>query len=237
MNGPAERLYRENEGFAIFYAHNGRFYPPPGADWGDLVQQARLALWKAAQGFDPSRGVPFIGYADAVLENELSKWLRDRKRAQARYERGSQHATAEWEAELATWEEPDIDGQMRLRLVWRRLKPKQQAALLLAFRYGYTSGEVARTCGLTPKQADNLINYARQAAQREAAALDRPPPPPKPAGPPPGRRFLTPAEMAEIRAATGGRGLQARLAERYGVDKSVISRVRKAAREGDAVAR
>ena len=50
-------------------------YTPEPAD--DLEQVASLALVKAVDGFDPSRGTPFGAYAVATIIGELKRHMRD----------------------------------------------------------------------------------------------------------------------------------------------------------------
>jgi RNA polymerase sigma-B factor len=50
-------------------------YTPQPLD--DLVQVASLALVKAVDGFDPSRGTPFVTYAVATILGEIKRHMRD----------------------------------------------------------------------------------------------------------------------------------------------------------------
>lgn len=49
-----------------------------GEPLDDLVQVARLGLLKATEGFDPSRGSGFIGYAVPTILGELKRHFRDK---------------------------------------------------------------------------------------------------------------------------------------------------------------
>jgi RNA polymerase sigma-B factor len=51
-----------------------RYTPQP---LEDLVQVASLALVKAVDGFDPSRGTPFVTYAVATILGEIKRHMRD----------------------------------------------------------------------------------------------------------------------------------------------------------------
>lgn len=55
-----------------------RSMTPTGQSREDFVQVGRLALVEAARRYDPDRGVPFIGYAHAVIRGYLKHHLRDR---------------------------------------------------------------------------------------------------------------------------------------------------------------
>lgn len=49
-----------------------------GVDEDDLAQVARLALVRAARGFDPARGTDFVSYALPSMRGEVRKYFRDR---------------------------------------------------------------------------------------------------------------------------------------------------------------
>ena len=57
--------------------HIARRLCPPTVSREDFIQVARLALVQAADRFDPSRGVPFAGYAGVVVSGRLKHYLRD----------------------------------------------------------------------------------------------------------------------------------------------------------------
>jgi RNA polymerase sigma-B factor len=55
-----------------------RRYAGSGESYEELVQVGSLGLVAAARRFDPTRGVPFGGYAAPTVEGELRRHLRDR---------------------------------------------------------------------------------------------------------------------------------------------------------------
>jgi RNA polymerase sigma factor (sigma-70 family) len=227
-----ERLFSEHEGLAIHVARQGGFFPPPGQDWDDLRQAARLALWEAARSWQAGRGVAFSTFAGHVIRRRLCDWLSEQGGRARRYEAAALVAK-EWAPCLEPWREPDFDGQMRLGIVFRRLAPRHREALLLAVGYGYTCTELAKWWGVTAKQADGRISRARRAACREADALGvLEPREPKSHG----RGVPIPAELrAKIaRALLAGESERA-VTRRFGISRSranAISQEARKAREG-----
>jgi len=67
-------LVEEHLGLADHIARRMR---PPSVAREDFVQVARLGLVQAAHRYDPERGVPFAGYASAVVSGRLKHYLRD----------------------------------------------------------------------------------------------------------------------------------------------------------------
>ena len=57
--------------------HAARYARPGGEPLDDLFQVASLALVKAIDRFDPSRGVPFVSYASPTILGELKRHFRD----------------------------------------------------------------------------------------------------------------------------------------------------------------
>lgn len=68
------RIVEEHMGLAIHIARRSR--NRFGKD-DDLEQVAMIALVKAVDRFDPTRGVPFAGFAGATIEGEIKRYFRD----------------------------------------------------------------------------------------------------------------------------------------------------------------
>jgi RNA polymerase sigma-B factor len=69
-----DRLVRDNLALARLGATR---FTGRGQSFDDLYQVACLGLVKAAERFDPSRGVHFRSYAQAVISGELKRYFRD----------------------------------------------------------------------------------------------------------------------------------------------------------------
>jgi RNA polymerase sigma factor (sigma-70 family) len=54
---------------------------PQSADWEDALQVGQLALWRATERFDASRGIPFRGFAWQGVVGAIRTWLAAEHRA------------------------------------------------------------------------------------------------------------------------------------------------------------
>lgn len=57
----------------------GRYHPPVGYEYDDLMQRARLGVFKAWNAYRPETGVPFYNYAGILIENEIRRLLKREK--------------------------------------------------------------------------------------------------------------------------------------------------------------
>lgn len=67
------KLVEQNQGFVITTA---RQYQGRGLDIDDLISEGNVGLIKAAQKFDPERGVPFVNYAVVFIRQQIEKALK-----------------------------------------------------------------------------------------------------------------------------------------------------------------
>ena len=62
--------FNDNLPLATWFAN--RYRNVRHVEFDDLMQEARIGLWKAAESFEPGRGIPFGGYASFIIRNSLN---------------------------------------------------------------------------------------------------------------------------------------------------------------------
>jgi RNA polymerase sigma factor (sigma-70 family) len=79
-----------------------------GVAYDDLVQEGRIALWRAVLGFDPQRGVAFSTYAGTAIERRIWQVVaraRRHRTGSGPYLTGTDTGTA------AVWQSPKHSGE------------------------------------------------------------------------------------------------------------------------------
>lgn len=76
--GTRERIVEENLYIAQIVA---RRFSGRGVDYDDLYQVASLALFKAIDRFDASKGIKFVSFVTPTMVGEVKNYFRDRSRA------------------------------------------------------------------------------------------------------------------------------------------------------------
>jgi RNA polymerase sigma-70 factor (ECF subfamily) len=107
----------------------------------DAVQEAFLAVWRAADRFVAERAKPSTWLLTLVHRRAVDLVRREeRRRAEPLSDTESSAATTADEAELAT-------QRQTIREALRRLPPEQREAIELAYYGGYTQSELAERLG------------------------------------------------------------------------------------------
>jgi len=71
-NKTPEELFDENRGLVYHIAF--KYKHPPEAE-EDMIQEGLIALWRAAQQYDPSNGAAFTTYAGTAIARAYNAWL------------------------------------------------------------------------------------------------------------------------------------------------------------------
>lgn len=72
---------RQHEGLVHFILRNRVYGDVP---YEDLLQEGRIALWKAILHFDPHRGIAFSTYAGTAIQNQMWSTVRRDNRPQGK---------------------------------------------------------------------------------------------------------------------------------------------------------
>lgn len=148
----------------------------------DIRATALVGLVRAANGYDPARGVPFSSYAGRRIEGELIDWSR-RNDHLTRHARGRAKATGveAWDApisleEIANWPErfeavapgpDDSAGERHLVAAIERaaqaLPPRTREILRLYYEEDRTQKEIAARFGVTETRICQLMRAAHGA--------------------------------------------------------------------------
>ncbi len=118
--------------------------------YADLLQEARLALWRAIQGYDPARGWAFSTYAGAVIEHRLWTVLE-----QARRRTGFPVLVGCWLSRRAPNPAECLE-QREIRAAWQRALAQTCQTLPLLGR------EALLAYGLAGRQPQSLAQLARR---------------------------------------------------------------------------
>lgn len=135
------RIVEAHRHVADFYV---RRYEGRGVPHDDLLQVALLSMVRAAERYDPARGVEFSTFAGRTIEGELKRFFRDR-----------------------TWSIRPPRRVQELHLALRRA----QEELAQTQGRSPTVRELARHCEVTQ---DEVLEALEASGAHQAASLDRP---------------------------------------------------------------
>jgi len=138
---------------ALLERHEGLVHYMVGRQyWGevakdDLLQEGRIALWRAIQGYDPGRGVSFSTYAGVAIERGIWR-VTARDRRCRRKVRQADPADTYLELEAGVWQEEV--GRVAAEAC-RYLTDRQRQVLSLVYGIGG---------GIEPGREETLGNLA-----------------------------------------------------------------------------
>ena len=134
--------------------------------WGgvpedDLLQEGRIALWRAIEGYEPRRGAAFSTYASVAIARAV--WRATyQERCERRLVRQADPVDAYLELENGLWRE---QIQLVLAEASRNLSDHQQCVLCLVYGVGEGEGlenlaATGRRLGLTRERVRQVRNDA-----------------------------------------------------------------------------
>lgn len=151
-------LMLNNKGLIFIIASN---YSIPAHDLEDLMEEGYIALWKAADNYDPSRGYAFTTALRGFVQQAYNRLYTNAHRAK----RGGGEMPLSWEKlEDINKEQSYTDDHTALAMdeIIGALTgiTKKVAALLIG---GLSKGEVAKALGITPATTTYHIKKIQKA--------------------------------------------------------------------------
>ncbi len=122
----------------------------------DAVHEAFLRIWRSARSYDPKRGLA-RSWIFAIVRNRALTIMRD----EGRFEPDEALVAAEPDPVIA-----QIPESSALRRCLATLMPVPRQAVVLAYVYGMSHGELAGMIGVRLGTAKSLVRRALIALQR-----------------------------------------------------------------------
>lgn len=170
------RLVTENLGLATTIAKK---FEAPGADVDDLIQEARIALLKAAQAFHPEQGTKFSSFASAIINNRLRDLYKSRI-ARSAHEGGSLDEEVGEDGDTRQSLTPDaapseplpVERSETAKITEEEVAklPDRPQAIVRAFMAGKSGEEIAASMGVTRQAVNQSLKGALMVLKK---ALER----------------------------------------------------------------
>jgi RNA polymerase sigma-B factor len=143
-----------------------RRYSGRGESFDDLAQVGAIGLIKAVDRFAPGRGVPFGAFATLVVEGEIRRHLRDRRRALAH------QGPAEPDAVEATAPDPFAasDDRSVLGAMLRGLDERDRQITYLRFHAELSEAKIAEELGISQSQVSRRLRKTLRRLEAELPA-------------------------------------------------------------------
>jgi len=148
MQNNVEKLVNDNEKLAYKVAH--RFIPKTMVDFEDIKQMALIGLYKAAKGFDDSKGVKFSTFAFRVISNEVLQEMRKFKH--------TTESTDELKLDI-TYYETGYDETMDSVRVYL---DDNEFKIVCMTMDGYNQKEISDAIGLSQSQISRIYVRAKE---------------------------------------------------------------------------
>lgn len=148
----------------------------PRADYDDLIQEGRIAIYKAILSYDENSNIPFTHFVRMVIKRKLIDSLRAHNRQKHSnlndaYSLDNSLSDEQNESFLNTMSDADDPAATVIALDEARLFIQDLSRELsklerLVFKYHFVAGfkqrEVSERLGINPKSLDNAIQRIRR---------------------------------------------------------------------------
>jgi len=171
---PAEKLFDENKKLIGYCVKNtaGVF----GSNWHDAEQAGLIALWKAAEGFDPSRGVSFSSFATVAIKRAIFREVNnsiDKLNPESLDAFDSDAENFSEELQLPSAEETVIsnennglvDTMNKFADSLRLIKEKKGVKAYAMHLQGYSGSQIAEALGFRTSSYTALVSVGRKVVQ------------------------------------------------------------------------
>ena len=145
------------------------------SNWADIEQAGYIALWKAAENFDASRGVKFASYATIAIKRamyrELSQY-KDKLNPES-LDALEEENSVSLKAELVTTEDEVlgnqnnaiIDAMLQVADSLRLVKEQKGVRAYAMQLQGYSTQRILDSIGVAKKSYSAIISVGRRALQ------------------------------------------------------------------------
>lgn len=173
MNLDRDSLFSDNLPWAVGIARNIHRSVPPSFAMDDLVQEARIELWKQAQKFDLARGVPFQGFAYLAVRGAVLMFVRRRNWTEAVMDEvdvSHVDTTPLPDAQMIAAEEPEEERDMeKLRAAIAFLSPAEAHLVRRVYFDGIEREDLARTWGMSKETVSRRLRAAVRQIKKHVA--------------------------------------------------------------------
>lgn len=152
-----EKLVKDHLRFVHFILK--RYRIPENTDYEDMFQIGCVGLVKAAQKFDPTKGIKFTTFSAYAIESEIKKFLRKYRTAK----RTGIVISVDQEGEesegtlmdlLATFD--SVEEEVEARLLYSELVRQEPVITMMALE-GYNQTEIGRKLGISQSHVSRKI--------------------------------------------------------------------------------
>ena len=176
MASEAEKRFEDNIALVYYVAGKleNRYISDPNIH-DDVIQEGFIALWKACQSFDISRGVAFSTYACKAIQNHMMCYAVRYNKRQARIQYLEDSVDTEIDSGTVTYEDvledpsasfADIDIYNQIITAAEQIGDKAKIIVLKIIE-GHTQDEIAKMVGLSQPTVSRIIRKIREKIKDE----------------------------------------------------------------------